>query len=51
MIRIQVRIKSRAFGVTFGTFDQTWAVELGVNLPRLEKVLHDSRGVFVKIST
>lgn len=49
MIRIQVRIKSRAFGITFGQFDETFHVDFGVPLPRLDKVLYDRRGVFVKV--
>ena len=51
VIHIQVRIKSRAFGVTIGTFDKTWAVEVGpISAVRaFDKVLHDSRGVFVRV--
>lgn len=63
MIHIQVRIRSRAFGVTFGTFDKTWDVNvfsagsakatLGYRVDNpicaFDKVLHDSRGVFVRV--
>lgn len=49
MIYIQVRIKSRAFGLTLGTFDKTWSVPVGaVDVP-FDRVLHDARGVFVRV--
>jgi hypothetical protein len=50
MIRITLKIKSRAFGVTFGTFSKTFEVQVGVPLPRLDRVLMDERGVFLSIS-
>lgn len=51
MIHIQVRIRSRAFGVTIGTFDKTWALHIAPEnaVRAFGKVLHDSRGVFVRV--
>ncbi len=49
VIYIKVRIKSRAFSVTFGTFYNTWVVPVGaVDVP-FDKDLHDARGVFVRV--
>ncbi len=54
MIRITLKIKSRAFGVTFGTFSKVFEVPYnlpaGTPRPRLDKVLFDERGVFLSIS-
>lgn len=54
MIRITLHIKSRAFGVTFGTFERVVEVQLPFDersIPRVpfSKVLLDERGVYLKI--
>lgn len=52
MIRITLKIKSRAFGVTIGTFERVFKFDLPNALfDRHETsiVLMDERGIFLKV--
>lgn len=50
MITIYIKVKFRAFGITFSTFDKVVEWSVGVPVPSFEKVLVDERGVYLKVS-
>ena len=50
MITVYIKVKFRAFGVTFSTFEKTIEINVGVPLPSYEGVLVNERGVYLKVS-
>ena len=50
MIKLTLRVKFRAFGITFGSLEREIPVNLGVPfVPPINVVLLDERGVFLKV--
>lgn len=53
MIYLHLKVKFRAFFITFGQFDQKVNLPLGISvpIPAFDTVLVNERGVFLRAST
>jgi hypothetical protein len=51
MIYWQLRVKFRAFGITFGSVDEVGSIHLMAGAPPLDRVVYDQRGVHLRIWT
>lgn len=50
MITIYIKVKFRAFGITFSTFEKTIEWNVGVPVPPFKAFTLDERGVYLKVS-
>ena len=51
MIKLTIKVKFRAFGITFGSIEREIPVQLNVPfVPPISQVLLNERGVFLSIS-
>lgn len=51
-VKIHVKVKFRAFGVTFGTVDQTvpWVIPVAFPISGGKIVLMNDRGILIEVS-
>lgn len=51
MVNIQIKVKFRFGGFTFGTVERTvtWEPPFGVPIPAFHTVLVNDRGIFVRV--
>ena len=49
MLRIRLKVKFRAFFITFAEMDQTFPITLGVPVAVPPRVLYNDRGVLLEI--
>lgn len=48
-MRVHLKVKFRAFGITFGSIDEWFTVELGMAPPPIDIILYDRRGVYLRL--
>lgn len=46
---VQVKVKFRAFGITFGKIDETASFQLPTIVPSFDRVILDERGVWMRV--